>query len=75
MKEKNYGRNGRQRQVARTEEEPEADDDMAVSKKSVSWTSRFVMKALQRTSKHLHPSGVTFLVQTFWTHPHAFSSD
>ncbi len=41
---------------------------MGVSKKSVSWTSRFVTMGLQENGRR---SNVTFLVQTFWTPPYA----
>jgi hypothetical protein len=41
--------------------------DMGVSKKSVSWTSRFVTTLLQDNERR---SDVTFLVQTFWTPPY-----
>ncbi len=40
---------------------------MGVSKKYASWTSKFVMKVLQENGRR---SDVTFLVQTFWTHPY-----
>ncbi len=40
--------------------------NVAVSKKSVSSTSRFVTKVLQ---ENVRRSDVTFLVQTFWTPP------
>ncbi len=40
---------------------------MAVSEKSVSWTSTFVMKVLQQNRRL---SDVTLMVHTFWTHPY-----
>ncbi len=48
------------------EEEKEQEQDKGVSNKSVSWTSTFVTTVLQ---EHRRRSDVTFLVQTFWTHP------
>ncbi len=40
---------------------------MAVSKKSVLWTSTCVTTVLQENGRRHE---VTFLAQTFWTHPH-----
>ncbi len=40
---------------------------MGVAKKSVSWTSKFVTMVSQENVRRSH---ITFLVQTFWTHPH-----
>ncbi len=42
------------------------DVRVGVSKKSVSWTSRFVMMVLQENGRR---SDVTLLVKTFWTLP------
>ncbi len=42
------------------------DEDVGVSKKSVSWTSTFVTMVLQESGRR---SDVTFLVQSFWTLP------
>ncbi len=44
---------------------------MGVSKKSVSWTSKFVTSVLQ---EHGRRSDVTFLVQTFRTRPYVKTS-
>ncbi len=41
--------------------------NMGVSKKSVSWTSRFVTMVLQDNGRR---SDATFLVRTFWTQPY-----
>ncbi len=51
--------------------QPRRKVDMGVSKKSVSWTSKFVMIVLQ---DHGRRSDITFLVQTFWTLPYALAS-
>ncbi len=42
---------------------------MGVSKKSLSWTSTFVTTVLQEDGRR---SDVTFLAQTFWTHPYQY---
>ncbi len=44
---------------------------MGVSKKYVSWTSRFVTMVLQDSGRR---SDVTFLVHTFWTPPYRLSA-
>ncbi len=46
--------------------------DMGVSKKSVSWTSRFVTMVLQENRRR---SAVPFVVQTFWTPPYLRCND
>ncbi len=40
--------------------------DVGVSKKSVSWTSKFVTMVLRENGRR---SDVTIMVQTFWTPP------